>query len=106
MAKLANQRCFFHTQREAALKCPGCGRFYCRECASEHDGRWLCSSCIGKPPQDTAEKASRGAAVKNGIALALSLLFLWFAFQAVGAMLISVPAPTHDAIVRPQGPFE
>lgn len=106
MATLVNQRCFFHAQREAALKCPGCGRFYCRECASEHDGRWLCSSCLGKPQETPTEKRTPGAAIFNVVALAISLAFLWMAFMGMGSMLHSVPTPTHDSMIRPEGPLE
>jgi hypothetical protein len=48
MQNLLLQRCFNHGMREAAARCPECGRFYCRECITEHDDRVLCSACLKK----------------------------------------------------------
>ena len=106
MPSLANQRCFFHAQREAALKCLGCGRFYCRECATEHDGRWLCSACLGQrldQPQG-GRPWLRGLLRAGGLLLAL--VCLWGAFYFVGAVLMAVPTPTHDSLLRPESLLE
>ncbi|MCI0613826.1 rhomboid family protein, partial [bacterium] len=40
---ISKQRCFFHSQREAVVRCPECGRYYCRECVTEHLDRLLCA---------------------------------------------------------------
>ena len=42
------QRCWNHEAREAACRCPACGRSYCRECVSEHEGRLLCAACLSR----------------------------------------------------------
>ena len=36
MSNLIHQRCSNHPGREAAVRCPECGRFFCRECVTEH----------------------------------------------------------------------
>ena len=48
LVNLSQQRCFNHTSREAVARCPECGRFFCRECITEHDDRVLCAVCLGK----------------------------------------------------------
>jgi hypothetical protein len=48
------QRCWNHELREAACRCPRCGRRFCRECVTEHDSRLLCAACL----RDTAREAS------------------------------------------------
>ena len=45
-APLARERCWNHAAREAVCRCPGCARFFCRECVTEHDARLLCASCV------------------------------------------------------------
>jgi hypothetical protein len=40
------QRCWNHEGREAACRCPQCGRSYCRECVTEHQSRLLCAACL------------------------------------------------------------
>lgn len=41
--------CFNHPERPAAARCPLCGVAFCRECVSEHNGRFLCASCLQQP---------------------------------------------------------
>jgi len=48
MQDLTHQRCHHHQFREAAARCPECGRYFCRECITEHADRVLCASCLGK----------------------------------------------------------
>lgn len=48
MNHLSQERCFRHDLREAAGRCPSCGRCYCRECLTEHDHRLLCVTCLAK----------------------------------------------------------
>ena len=43
---LLDQRCSNHALREAAVQCPSCKRFFCRECVTEHAGRMICVNCV------------------------------------------------------------
>lgn len=91
--------CFNHATREAALQCMGCGRRYCRECASEHDGRFLCAGCLREAAEDAAKpSAVRGLPLQFAL-LAATLLVLWGGFYALGAVVMNVTAPTHDEMV-------
>jgi hypothetical protein len=90
MVTLARQRCFSHEAREAVCKCPGCARFFCRECVTDFDGRLLCAFCI----RDliAARKQSRGRsrwiAAVGSIAAAISALVLsWSFFYFAGQLL-------------------
>lgn len=38
--------CFYHQANRASVVCDGCGRFLCRLCDIEVQGRHLCPSCI------------------------------------------------------------
>ena len=101
MLDIAHQRCFHHPRREAVARCPGCGRFYCRECVTEHEGRVLCAAClaaIGVPGMKTAD--SRWLAVPTMFLICLSgVLLLWGFFYGLGRVVLSVPAPFHQGTV-------
>src|ERR1700678_3028393 len=84
------QRCWNHDAREAACRCPGCGRSYCRECVSEHEGRLLCAACL------TAVTARRepatggfGKLAPAGM-IATGILLAWLIYWAAGASLIGL----------------
>ena len=80
--ELTLQRCLIHPDREAAARCPECGNCFCRECITEHEGRFLCSNCLQKKSasiesdQRTADwiKATLGMIV--GLAIAWSFFYL------------------------------
>ena len=93
---LAAQRCFNHAQREAAARCPECGRFFCRECITEHDDRVLCSICLAKiarPP--LFRRPAFGRLVKAGQFLA-GFIVAWFFFYLCAELLLSIPASFHE----------
>jgi len=96
MASMLRQRCFNHATREAALRCMGCSRSYCRECASEHDGKFLCASCLREAAVEAPESRSLGGPVVHAFVLMLSLAGLWCMFMLVGTVMLNVTAPTHD----------
>ncbi len=104
---LSRQRCVLHVQREAAARCPACSRFYCRECVTEHEGRFLCATCLrarsaAVDPKDPAVGRWRRAVFiggRRGTAFVLSLGLLWWAFQLFGQMLARLPASFHEGTV-------
>jgi len=85
-----NQHCWNHEEREAACRCPACGRSYCRECVSEHEGRLLCAACLiritanRQPETHTLRKLAPPAMIAAGILLA------WLVYWAAGAALIGL----------------
>lgn len=99
MSSLAHQRCFNHSQREAAARCPECRQFFCRECITEHDDRVICAGCL-KKEQTSAQ--TRRPVIKVALRLFLCLITvigLWFFFFSVGDMLLSLPTSFHEGSV-------
>jgi hypothetical protein len=106
MQTLTHQRCFNHSEREAAARCTGCRQFFCRECVTEHDDRVLCSVCLQKLVKRPLTE--RGALV-GAARLAqcfLSVLLLWFLFYVVGGWLASSPTTSHEGTFWKISPFE
>lgn len=99
MRALLDQRCFNHAQREAAARCPGCGRFFCRECVTEHEGKLLCAACLRRAA--TPAHSQRGFWVGWGRAAAAlgGLVIAWLFFYLVGQALLAVPSSYHEGTV-------
>ena len=90
MSVLVQQRCMIHADREAAVRCPACQRFYCRECVVEHDGRMMCAHCIA---QVQAAPRRRGSSVTVwGILCVTGFLATWLIFYYFGMGLARVPS--------------
>jgi hypothetical protein len=96
MRNLAQQRCFNHAEREAAARCPECGRCYCRECITEHEDRVICASCLRRLARVPLLRRPGLVYARRGAQCVLGLLLAWFFFYLVGAMLISIPASVHE----------
>ena len=93
----ARRRCHTHPEREAAARCPGCARPFCRECVSEHDDRLLCAACLrreaaaatqARPLRDYSTLTRTLGALAG---LALAGLF----FYAIGSALASFDNDVH-----------
>lgn len=96
LATLRQRRCVNHPQREASARCPECGRFFCRECITEHDDRVLCASCLAKL---TFKKKDAGKSWDWAPRLCLAILAVatvYLAFLLVGNILVSVPSHFHS----------
>jgi hypothetical protein len=95
VATLRQKRCVNHPQREASARCPECGKFYCRECISEHDDRVLCASCLAKIGLKKEMSAPWWAwAPRVGLVL-LALATVYFVFLLIGNILLSFPSDFH-----------
>lgn len=93
---IVHMRCFNHAQREAAARCPQCGRHFCRECVSEHTGRFLCAACMVSLTPDRANAQPARARLRPFLQIVLGIGLLWTLFYAMGAGLLQVPAVFHD----------
>jgi hypothetical protein len=96
MQNLLLQRCFNHGMREAVARCPECGRFYCRECITEHDDRVLCSACLKKLARAPLAKRPAFVKVLRLAQCAAALVLAWFFFFIIGEMLLRIPTTFHD----------
>ncbi|MGD1090468.1 MAG: rhomboid family protein [Bryobacteraceae bacterium] len=89
---LIHERCWHHSSREAAVRCPECRRFYCRECVTEHQGRMVCAACVARLAGRAAVDAS-GLHRLAWIAAAVGgLLLAWAVFYYLGVMLARIPS--------------
>ncbi len=70
---LRHARCHFHKEREAAARCPHCGRDFCRECITDFDGVVYCRPCLAafhaQAARDAGWRAWVGAALILGAAV-------------------------------------
>jgi hypothetical protein len=93
------QRCFNHLAREAAARCPGCQRFFCRECITEHEDRVLCANCV----RDLAgEISGHRHQFTFGVRLAQiagATLLAWVFFYWAGQTLLSIDPSFHEGTV-------
>jgi hypothetical protein len=94
---LRQQRCLNHPQREASARCPECGRFYCRECITEHDDRVLCAACLARlAPAENSRREWWGWLPRVALAL-LAGLIVFLVLLIIGNLLLSIPSQFHDA---------
>lgn len=93
---VAQQRCFHHSLREAVARCPECGRFFCRECVTEHEGRVLCASCILRLVQPEIKHRGWTRRALRVIACVASIVFLWLFFYSLGKGLSELPSTFHE----------
>jgi hypothetical protein len=93
---LARKRCFNHARREAAARCPECGRYYCRECVTEHEDRVVCADCLELLAGAPKRRGSRLALLKMPVLFAAGFLALWIFFFALGRGLLALPSSFHQ----------
>lgn len=99
---LSSRHCFNHPEREAAVICPECRKFFCRECVTEYDDRMLCADCLLKIIKSPLAERLRLRHVKRiGVCL-LGILTAWLFFYALGQALLSIPTPFHEGTVWKQ----
>jgi hypothetical protein len=84
------QRCWNHEAREAACRCPACGRSYCRECVSEHEGRLLCAACLGLVVARSEQTSGGLGKLAPPGMIAAGILLAWLIYWAAGAGLIGL----------------
>lgn len=95
MTTISAKRCFNHALREAVARCPVCGKFYCRECIVEHDGRMICARCL-LPGEATLRKGRFLSGMVRTFQLLTGVLVLWLAFFLMGRALLCLPSSFHE----------
>jgi len=99
MSDLSHQRCFNHAAREAAARCPECGRFFCRECVTEHSGRLMCTPCLRRAARGRLRRGQAIVGVLRVAQFAAGVFALWFFFYCLGQALLSIPSAYHEGEV-------
>ncbi|MDF1755709.1 MAG: rhomboid family protein [Verrucomicrobiales bacterium] len=101
---LSRTTCRIHFDRPASARCPGCQRFYCVECITEHDGKMTCASCLAKTREAvlTPGRKSGGARWFQPMPLIhalLGLIVVWALFYLVAQTLTGIPDKFHDGTI-------
>jgi hypothetical protein len=93
---LREARCFNHAEREAAARCPPCGRYFCRECVTEHEDRVICAACLAGLAKKPAPGRAVLAAAVRALQFLAALAALWLVFYAAGSALLNLPSAFHQ----------
>lgn len=104
MSTLAAMTCDLHRQRPAAARCPGCQRYFCDECITEHDGRLSCAQCLEKARSSgelklagqTIPRDARRRCVAVVCQAVIGLALCWVLYYFLGRLLMAIPADFHD----------
>ncbi len=83
MQTALHNRCWNHEGREAVVRCPQCGRAFCRECVAEHEQRLLCANCL-KTASGTSGQPSRNPVLARSLLALAGLVLAWFVLFSVG----------------------
>ena len=96
---IAQEQCFNHASREAVARCPECGRTFCRECISEHEGRVICAFCL-KRLSTKVIRRNRLASLVRVVEVLIGVLLLWSSFYLLGRALLTIPSSFHDLAIH------
>jgi len=99
MPKLIDQRCFNHSRREAAARCPECDHFYCRECITEHDDRVICGACLKKLVQPPLTQRRAFLGVLRSVQFLTGLFVVWLFFYWFGQTLLTIDSSFHEGTI-------
>jgi hypothetical protein len=94
-----HQRCWNHEPREAVCRCPACGRYFCRECVTEHESRLLCAACLQSIARTAPARQGTRALIAPMAALA-GLLLSWWIFYIGGEILLEITARLEQTWLR------
>jgi len=92
--------CFYHPSSRAAIPCDECGRFLCRLCEIEIDGRHLCPTCFETGVSANKLNVEASRTMYDSIALALATLPTLLTWPVI----IGAPAALYVAIRRWRAP--
>jgi hypothetical protein len=96
ISTVTRQKCFNHTDREAAAKCLECGRHFCRECVTEHEHRVICSACLAKTAKSKGRTVARLLNIFTVFQFITGFVTIWFAIFYLGQVLLKIPSEFHE----------
>lgn len=89
--------CLLHPDRKAAARCPECGEIFCRECVTEHSGKYLCIKCLeirlGGKEKDKSSSVWKLFGELSGAIFGIGMLAL--VFFLIGKILLAIPSTFH-----------
>jgi|ERR1700733_10862305 len=93
---LAARRCLVHPDREAAVRCPSCHQYYCRECVVEHESRFLCAACL----QKSIDSGTKGGTLRfdwlSPLRLLLGFAGAYLSFYVIEQILLLIPVNVYN----------
>lgn len=92
---LTLQTCAIHADRKAIARCPSCANYFCRECVTEHEGRFLCSNCLQRRSAPIEPAQRSGGRFATAIGIGIGIAVAWFFFYLIGQLLILIPSNLH-----------
>ncbi|MBL0714819.1 MAG: hypothetical protein JJV98_14080 [Desulfosarcina sp.] len=105
-SRLELRRCAHHADREAVARCPRCGRYFCRECITEHAGCVLCARCLGSVRRQDDVRSGFLRRLAPLVQFVFGLLLIWGCFFYLGQTLIALPDDFHEGTVWQTGWWE
>jgi hypothetical protein len=103
MPDITHQRCHNHRPREAVARCPACGRFFCRECITEHEDKVLCAACLRRLIEPSGNPSNR---LRGWLQLGhflLGILILYILFYYFAQVLLALPSDFHEGTLWQSG---
>jgi hypothetical protein len=109
---IVTQRCLIHENREAVARCPSCRQFFCRECVTEHEQKFVCAACLGKRTIPKKLRLSPLGVLIPCLQIGAGLVAAWIFFYLLGELLIQAPiglrgqfSPSGSTQIIPPWPF-
>lgn len=100
MKSVNNKGCYHHPQRDAVARCPECGKYYCRECVTEHEDRMLCSRCLSFQIEKRSKRSFTWLQkTVVPIQALVGFLMLWYIFFLLGQLLLTIPHAFHEGTI-------
>lgn len=93
MSSLSAERCLLHPRREAAARCARCRHYFCRECATEHQGQILCGACLAAGTDSGREGGRLIRALTGWSAAGGGLALICLLFYLFGRIVLAMVAP-------------
>lgn len=96
MPDITQQRCHNHLEREAVARCPECGRFFCRECITEHEDKVHCAACLRKLVEPSEKTSDRFQGLFRFGHFLLGILILYVLIYYLAEILLALPSNFHE----------
>jgi hypothetical protein len=93
---LAARRCLVHPDREAAVRCPSCHQYYCRECVVEHESRFLCAACLQKSIESGIKRSALRFDWLSPLRLLLGFAGACLSFYVIERILLLIPVNVYN----------
>ena len=93
MSPLTAERCLLHPRREAAARCAKCRQFFCRECATEHQGLIFCGACLKSAIELRGEGRRALRAVAGWSAAGGGVILTCLLFYLFGRIVLAMVVP-------------